>query len=201
MRFTTSALVSLLLATSALAGPLSARKQKDDDDSTFNIFKNEAKRWEGAICKTSITRQTFPALALPEHVGGGCVRYFRGVDMTGVVTEVDLFFADGIQSACDCAARCLAAPASCTNWVFKHTFNPAKDAGRRSCTLYSSPNLPSAVTLAYNLPGSAGFANLNINPQPGGMAPFTFEDPNLTKQDPFGVSGFVTQDQNGKLYC
>lgn len=133
----------------------------------------------------------------------GCVRYFQGIDMTGVVTEVDLYASDGIESACDCIAACLSRPLSCTNWVYKHTFLPALDSGKRSCTLYSSPNLPTNVTLAYNLANSTGFDKLSPgnNPQTGGSALFTFKDSNNTIRDLGGVSGFMTQDPNGKLYC
>jgi hypothetical protein len=122
--------------------------------------------------------------------------------MTGVVTEVDLYFKDGINSACDCIASCLSRPTSCTNWVYKHTFSPL-DGGKRSCTLYSSPNLPSNVTLAYNLANSTGFDKLlpKNNPQTGSTAPFTFKDSACTIPDPNGVSGFVTQDPNDKQYC
>jgi hypothetical protein len=133
----------------------------------------------------------------------GCVRYFQGIDMTGVVTEVDLYVKDGIESACDCIAACLSQPLSCTNWVYKHTFLPNLDGGKRSCTLYSSPNLPTSVTLAYNLNSSVGFDKLSPqnNPQHGATAAFTFKDLNGTIPDPNGVSGFMTQDPNGKLYC
>jgi hypothetical protein len=120
--------------------------------------------------------------------------------MTGVVTEVNIYFPH-IRSACDCAAQCLSNPGTCTNWVFKFTFAPALDAGRRSCTLYSSPNLPSGIVLGYNLSASVGFDLLGANPQVGGPAPLTFLDAAGTVQDVFGVSGFVAQDQNGKLYC
>jgi hypothetical protein len=120
--------------------------------------------------------------------------------MTGVVTEVDIYFPT-IKSACDCAAKCLENPLTCTNWVFKHTFVPTLDHGKRSCTLYSSPNLPTDVTLWYNLTGSVGFQKLGTNPQAGGSAPLTFRDTAMTIPDPFGVSGFTTQDANNKQYC
>jgi hypothetical protein len=123
--------------------------------------------------------------------------------MTGVVTEIDLYFKNGIRTACDCISACLSAPATCTNWVFKHTFVPALDSGKRSCTLYSSPNLPTGVNLWYNLSGSSGFEPLQPinNPQDGALAPFTFQNSAMTKQDPFGVSGFITQDMAQKQYC
>src|ERR1017187_8479288 len=99
--------------------------------------------------------------------------------MTGVVTEVDIYYPK-VNSACDCAAICLTAATTCNNWVFKHTFNPL-DSGRRTCTLYSSPNLPADVTLVYDLTNatglgfSAGYQLLQAsnNPQAGGGAPVT----------------------------
>jgi len=125
---------------------------------------------------------------------------FQGIDITGVVTEVDIYFPK-VQTACDCIALCLDAPTTCTNWVWKHTNMPALDSGRRSCTLYSSPNLPSDVTLDYNLALSSGFQLLQAanNPQGGAGAPTTVLD--NENPDPFGVSGFLQQDVNGKLYC
>jgi hypothetical protein len=128
---------------------------------------------------------------------------YQGIDMTGVVTEVDLYAKDGIISACDCIAACLERPLSCTSWVYKHTFVPSMDDGLRSCTLYSNPNLPTNVTLSFDLGNSTGYSLLRPgnNPQPGGAAPLTFMDANMTTVDPYGVSGFMTQDQNNKQYC
>jgi hypothetical protein len=81
------------------------------------------------------------------------------------VTEVDIYFPK-VQTACDCISLCLDAPTTCTNWVWKHTNMPALDSGRRSCTLYSSPNLPSGVTLDYNLALSSGFQLLQAANNP-----------------------------------
>ncbi|RKK65702.1 hypothetical protein BFJ69_g16058 [Fusarium oxysporum] len=133
---------------------------------------------------------------------GGCVRYYQGIDMTGVVTEQHFFFKDGFKTACDCAAKCLEEPNKCTNWVWKHTFMP-EDGGKRSCTLYSSPNLPTDVTLKYDLANSKGFNLLQAanNPQAGAPAPLTFLDAAGTIPDKFGVSGFMVQDQNGRQFC
>jgi len=191
----------LLLLSRALASAIIERNGNDynDLDDKFNIFKNANSRFQGAICKNEITTNKFPTLVVPPNFRGGCVRYYQGIDMTGVVTEVDIYFPK-VQTACDCIAACLTASASCTNWVWKHTFN-ALDGGRRSCTLYSSPNLPSGVTLDYNLTLSIGFQLLQPgnNPQAGGGAPIAvLKNGN---QDPFAVSGFLTQDVNGKLYC
>jgi hypothetical protein len=81
--------------------------------------------------------------------------------------------------------------------------------GCRSCTLYSSPNLPSDVTFVHDLKDatglgfSMGFKLLQDqnNPQAGEEAPIALLDQAGTKPDPFAVSGFLTQDANGKLYC
>lgn len=209
MHFTPIAVV-LALAASGLSNVLVPRDNDgyNDMDDSFNIFEDSSQRFEGAICKDQITTRQFPTLQIPHGFRGGCVRYYQGIDMTGVVTEVDLYF-PLIKSACDCAAQCLTRSLSCTNWVFKHTFVPTLDHGRRSCTLYSSPNLPTNVTLVYDLKNATGLGfsvgyqllQPGNNPQAGGGAPLTFLDANNTKTDPFGVSGFLSQDVNGRLYC
>ncbi len=177
--------------------PVSVPTQETDPD----IFPSLDEYNDWAICKGQITKQVFPNLNVPTRQGG-CVRYFRGIDITGVVTEQHFFYKDGIKSACDCIAECLERPLSCTNWVYKHTFMTGDD-GRRSCTLYSSPNLPTNVTLAYNLANSTGYQLLQPlnNPQAGAPAPLTFLDAANTMVDPYGVSGFIVQDQNNAQYC
>jgi len=208
MHLTSLGLLFVLLC-SAFAGPFIERNQPYNDmDDSFNIFKDADSRFEGAICKNEITTKQFPTLVIPHNFRGGCVRYYQGIDMTGVVTEVDIFFPK-VKTACDCIEACLTASNNCTNWVWKHTFNPPADSGRRSCTLYSSPNLPTDVTLVYDLTDatglgfSKGFQLLQTqnNPQMGGGAPLAFLDMAGKRQDPFAVSGFLTQDANGKLYC
>ncbi|CZR59865.1 uncharacterized protein PAC_09759 [Phialocephala subalpina] len=204
MHFSTPTIISsLFLFSSVLAGPLGARDFDDSSNSDLDIFPSYDAYSEYAICKGKITKYRFPHLAAPTNEGG-CVRYFPAVDMTGVVTMVNLFHKDGINSACDCAAACLDRPLSCTNWVFKNTFRGAAiDDNKRSCTLYSSPNLPTNVTLEYNLGMSTGFDVLDPkqNPQAGGDAPLTFLDAGLTMPDKFGVSGFMSRDTNGVQYC
>jgi len=201
MYFTTAAL-SLLLATAAMASPLARRDDRDDKDPSTNIFPDFDRYSDWAICKGKITKNRFPNLQAPTD-DGGCVRYYRGIDITGVVTEQHFYFKDGFTSACDCAAECLSQPAACTNWVWKHTFMPNFDSGKRSCTIYSSPNLPTNVTLAYDTANSKGFQLLQPgnNPQAGAPAPLTFLDLNNTMADNYGVSGFAVQDQNGRQFC
>lgn len=228
MHFVSIAILLACSISNALASVVDIRDGDHDNhdmDDSFNIFKDSNQRFEGAICKNQITTKKFPTLVVPPNFRGGCVRCsysqhdplpsilipisidYQGIDMTGIVTEVDIFFPK-IKSACDCIAACLTAATTCTNWVFKHTFNAA-DSGRRACTLYSSPNLPTDVTLVYDLTNKTGLG-LSLgyqllqpqnNPQAGGGAPLTFLDAANTKQDPFGVSGFLSQDSTGKLYC
>jgi len=198
MRFTTVLSTLLAVSTAVAASPVPGHDV--GDDSSIEIFGYADRRWDGAICKGILTKHKFPNLVAPTNEGG-CVRYFQGVDMTGVATTVNIYFPK-IKTACDCAGLCLASPTTCTNWVFKYTFaGKNTDHGKRSCTLYSNTNLPTGVTLGYNLATSSGFQVLGNNPQAGGPAPLTFLDAANTKPDPFGVSGFITQDQNNKQYC
>jgi hypothetical protein len=201
MHFTIATATALLAAATVAASPLSGRDSGDDSNSNINIFPRPEAYENWAICKGKITKNKFPNLQAPTNEGG-CVRYYQGIDMTGVVTEVHLFARNGIKSACDCAAACLERPTSCTNWVFKHTFMEG-DEGKRSCTLYSSPNLPTNVTLAYDTAHSSGFQLLQPgnNPQAGAPAPLTFLDQAGTKPDKYGVSGFMVQDQNNRQFC
>jgi hypothetical protein len=130
------------------------------------------------------------------------VRYYQGADVTGVVTEVHFFQKDGVCNACDCAKKCLQASGSCTNWVWKKTFM-TDDGGKRSCTLYSSPNLPANVTLAYDTARSLGFQLLQNgnNPQVGSDVPLAFLDATETQFDKYAISGLTLKDQMGRQYC
>jgi hypothetical protein len=176
------------------------RRTGYDPNNIFPSSANVYNNW--AICKDSISKYKFPKLNAPTS-RGGCVRYFRYIDITGVVTELHFYRKDGIHTACDCIAKCLERPTSCTNWVYKNIFNKELDGGYRSCTLYSSPNLPSNVTLDYDLSKSTGYDLLQSvnNPQPGAPAPFTFSNAANTVTDAYGVSGFIVQDQDYKLHC
>lgn len=108
----------------------------------------------------------------------GCVRYFKGYDVTGVTNNVEL---PNITSACDCAKACAAANTTCNNWVWKWPEDPASTLNRRSCTLYSNFLLPSGVTIAINVTQSAvGNLDPADNPQTGSnLQPCTF--PNGTR--------------------
>lgn len=119
--------------------------------------------------------------------------------MTGVVTELHFYFKDSFRTACDCAAKCLEQPTSCTNWVWKYNFIPG-DGDKRPYNLYNSPNLPSNVTLAYDTANSAVFEPLQAsnNPQKGADVPLTFLGSAGAKPDEFGMTGFLVQDLNGE---
>ena len=195
---TTTVLSTLALTSSVLASP---HRRDSGNNSDINIFPSDDKYNDYAICKGKVTKGQFPQLqALSKD--GGCVRYFKGIDITGVVTMVNLYYKDGINSACDYAAACLDRPKTCTNWVFKHTFVGAViDNNKRSCTLYSSPNLPKNVTLDYNLNQSISFGIIGMNAQQGCNTPLTFLDANGTMPDAYGVSGFAVRDVNQRQYC
>ncbi|KAK9481573.1 hypothetical protein V1527DRAFT_503510 [Lipomyces starkeyi] len=138
----------------------------------------------------------------------GCIRYTRGFDVTGVVTEVDLTFPQ-VQDECDCIQECLNRPGTCANFVWKFSTSEAVQSGHRTCTLYSNFNLPSDVVLEFALDSSN---NMNINadaitamgnnPQRGALVPQAFKDVNLTTTpDPDAVSGPVWTLADGQVQC
>lgn len=55
-----------------------------------NIFPPFANYDKWAICVGKVTKKMFPHLQAPT-AAGGCVRYYQGIDMTGVVTEKHFF--------------------------------------------------------------------------------------------------------------
>jgi hypothetical protein len=70
----------LALAATGLGGVIVSRDDHghgnnyNDMDDSFNIFKDSAQRFEGAICKDQITTRQFPTLQVPYGFHGGCVR-------------------------------------------------------------------------------------------------------------------------------
>jgi hypothetical protein len=169
----TAILPVALLFTSALAGPV-----KRDDD--------EQKR----IC---------PNLKVADR---GCIRYTRGFDVTGVVTEVDLTF-PLVRNECDCIQECLNRPTTCANYVWKFSTPASIQSGHRTCTLYSQFNLPTDVTIEVNVGMSKNVALLQPgnNPQAGGAVPQAFKDINGTIPDNEAVSGPVWQLADGRVLC
>ncbi|OCL08918.1 hypothetical protein AOQ84DRAFT_376303 [Glonium stellatum] len=129
MHFFTTAISSALIFTVALAGPITARA--DDNQKR--------------IC---------PNLKVSDN---GCIRYVRGFDVTGVVTEVDLTF-PLIQSACDCIQECLNRP----------TTVPLMST---NVTIGVDVNSP----LNKNINGAETLA-LGNNPQQGALVPQAFKD-------------------------
>lgn len=179
MHFSVAVISSALLFTSALAGPIAVR---DDDD-------------QKRIC---------PNLNVSHK---GCIRYVRGFDVTGVVTEVDLTFPQ-VQSACDCIQECLNRPTTCAAYVYKFSTAASIQSGHRTCTLYSQFNLPTDITIDININitlnqniNGAEILALGNNPQKGALVPQAFTDANNTIPDNDAVSGEVWQLANGQTLC
>lgn len=208
MYFSAVLLSAALLASSALAGPITARDDSydngygngydngyDNGDGDNNGYNN------GGETQTRIC----PNLPVRD---GGCIRYVRGFDVTGVVTEVDLTF-PLIQDECDCIQQCLDRPTTCAAYVWKFSTADSVQAGHRTCTLYSQFNLPTDVTIDINLNSTlnqninaAELVALGNNPQAGAPVPQTFMDINLnTTADWTAVSGEVWQLANGQAVC
>jgi hypothetical protein len=167
----------LLIAATALAGPIT------QGDGDFQL----------RIC---------PNLEVADK---GCIRYVKGFDVTGVVTEVDLTF-PLIKNECDCIQQCLNRPTTCANYVWKFSTSDSVKSGHRTCTLYSQFNLPSAVTIEIdtNSPLNQNIQLLSPgnNPQAGALVPQAFKDVNLnTTADPDAVSGPVWQLADGRTLC
>lgn len=138
----------------------------------------------------------------------GCIRYTRGFDVTGVVTEVDLEFPQ-VRTECDCIQECLNRLGTCANYVYKFSTPKSVKSGHRTCTLYSDFNLPAQVTLQFDLTNSNN-TNINAaeiiangnNPHAGALVPQAFKDDNLnTTTDPDAVSGPVWSLANGQVQC
>ncbi|KAK9235194.1 hypothetical protein V1525DRAFT_410673 [Lipomyces kononenkoae] len=138
----------------------------------------------------------------------GCIRYTRGFDVTGVVTEVDLTFPQ-VKDECDCIQECLKRSGTCANYVWKFSTPQSVQSGHRTCTLYSNFNLPAGVVVEFALNSSS---NMNINadqiiamgnnPQVGALVPQAFKDANInTTPDPDAVSGPVWSLANGQVQC
>lgn len=197
MHFSVAFLSAALLATTALAGPLAKR---DYDNNSYG-YGNDDSDDNGGDSQKRICRN----LPVSE---GGCIRYVRGFDVTGVVTEVDLTF-PLIQDECDCIQQCLDRPTTCAAYVWKFSTAASVQSGHRTCTLYSQFNLPTDVTIDINVNSTLN-QNINAaellangnNPQAGAPVPQTFMDINLnTTADPLAVSGEVWQLANGQAVC
>jgi hypothetical protein len=183
MRFEASALVSLL-ALGAFAAPAA-----DGYGHGGNMGNN-----------AEVVEKLCPGLDTMDH---GCLRYTRGFDVTGVITEVDLTFPQ-VQSACDCIQECLNRPNTCAAWVYKFTTPQSVQSGHRTCTLYSQFNLPTDVTVEVAVSASTNVQLLQPgnNPQTGSTVPQAFKDINLnTIPDNDAFSGPVWQLATGVAQC
>jgi hypothetical protein len=155
---------SFLAIGSTLAGPILARRGDDDSKDSEGGLKR--------ICPNLNTQDN------------GCIRYTRGFDVTGVVSEVDLTFPQ-VQSECGCIQECLNRPTTCASYVYKFSTPASVQSGHRTCTLYSQFNLPAGVVLEFDL-NSTNNQNINAaeilangnNPQAGAPVPQAFMDAN-----------------------
>jgi hypothetical protein len=92
--------------------------------------------------------------------------------------------------------------------VYKFSTPESVASGHRTCTLYSQFNLPSAVTIDYNLQSTlneningAEITALGNNPQAGGGVPQAFKDATLSTQpDNQAFSGLVQFEFNCVKY-
>ncbi|OCK81967.1 hypothetical protein K432DRAFT_237235 [Lepidopterella palustris CBS 459.81] len=181
MLFSTIATSAMLFAA-AIASPLAIR---DNDD-------------QPRICQNRLNKVR----------GDGCIRYVRGFDVTGVVTEVDLTFPQ-IRDNCDCIQACLDRPTTCAAYVYKFSTAASVASGHRTCTLYSQFNLPADVNIEINLNSTlnkninaAEITMMGNNPQLGAPVPQAFRDfPTNTIPDNDAVSGEVWQLSNGETLC
>ena len=116
----------------------------------------------------------------------------RGFDVTGVVTEIDLTF-PAIKNECDCIQACLDRVNICANYVWKFSTPASVRSGHRTCTLYSTFNIPPSVTIDYNTTSPLNkniIAALIDNPQVGGQVPRAYKDVHLNSiPDNDAVSG------------
>ncbi|CAM6127408.1 unnamed protein product [Calypogeia fissa] len=159
----------------------------------------------GVAADDSAQPRLCPSLKVEDN---GCIRYVRGFDITGVVTEVDLTFPT-VTTVCDCIQQCLKRPTTCASWVYKFSTMASVQSGHRTCTLYSQFNLPSQVNIEIDLNSNLNkninaaeiIANKN-NPQLGAPVAQAFKDANLnTNADNDAFSGPVWQLSNGKVLC
>jgi len=127
--------------------------------------------------------------------GGACSRFVKGYDITGVTTTV--VPPGTFNHACECMQACKDAFNTCNSWVWKFTDN----SGMRSCTLYSNFNVPTGVTLAYDIPNSVNIEGV-ANPQPGGQVPHcTMDNTANTPHDKHCFSGMLMQLDDNKFVC
>jgi hypothetical protein len=199
-----------LAASLAVATPLTARENGDGQRKICHNLKTQDRgcvRCKYALSQTAAVRcrhnpnqalrlplRRLPLTNDPSLIDASSDT--KGFDVTGVVTEVDLTF-PVVKNECDCIQQCLDRPTTCATYVYKFSTPASVQSGHRTCTLYSQFNLPSDVTLAFdlasqnnkNINGAQITANGN-NPQAGGLVPQAFKDANLdTVPDHDAVSG------------
>jgi len=159
--------------------------------------------WYGYVLNANgnacIPSSTIPEVPICSSViTGGCTRYVRGYDITGVTNFVSLTVQNGIHTPCDCLNKCKAVFNTCAAWVWKFT----DTTGFRTCTLYSNFNLPPTVTLGFSTGTSVNSGVIGQNPQTGGLVPHcTLNGLNNGTVDTGCISGELWALDNGNFYC
>ncbi|CAF2085105.1 unnamed protein product, partial [Rotaria magnacalcarata] len=133
---------------------------------------------------------------------GQCIRYAEGFDITGATNEVEFTFQDDhIECACDCFEKCRQRPTTCANWVWKYTDN----SGYRTCALYSHFNLPTNVTIGFDLSTSMNLGVISGgSPQQGTLVPhcqFFYSNGTAYGHDEDCVSGPLWTLDNYEFIC
>jgi len=147
---------------------------------------------ESIICSNIIT----PSISNDRGHNGGCRRYIRGYDVTGVTNTVVLTHSkNGINDECDCIEACLKAKNTCASWVWKFT----DTSGFRTCTLYSNFNFPPDTSANF---GKSHLGSIAGNPQAGGQVPHCTKDgTDDGPADNSCYSGALWFLDNGKFLC
>ena len=166
----------------------------DDEDDTSNDVTISA---DGiAIAASRKICNTFNWASGIKIRGGGCHRFVRGFDMTGVANESNQ---GEMASECDCLAACIASSNTCAAWVWKYT---SSSQSVRSCLLYSNFNLPLSVSLAYDQAASVNQGTIANNPQSGEyIQRCTMDGSSSGAHDKGCYSGVVWEIKNNRYFC
>ena len=111
---------------------------------------------------------------------GGCKRFVHGFDITGATNHAVV----QADSQCACVAACLANWQYCVSYVWKYV----GEDETRSCTLYSSVNLPPGTE------AGCGAVSMTIIPEDSclGTVDFTSTDYDDDGSGDDGVEGVLT---------
>ena len=124
-----------------------------------------------------------------------CTLQVKGYDITGSTNGQIFGQHPGLKNACDCAKLCLTKNSTCTSYVWKYNGSPTPH--KRVCILYSNFQLPSDVTLGFDLETTECAGTIQNNPQQGSSVPHCLgisQDSNSWDRDCISGSVFITND-------